>query len=140
VSARGLRVLPRYRWVLGAATLVALAVACPLLAADVSGNWDVGYWTGQTRQTIVLELVQDGSRLSGTGTLRVAGTDSMIHATVQGIASRSGDFHFLLVDAGGLRLRSQEFVGSWYRHEMSGLTSGSFGEAVFSGVRRRVPD
>ena len=140
VSGRGLRVIPRLRWVLGAATLVALAVACPLLAADGSGNWEIGYWTGQTRQTIVLELMQDGLHLSGTGTLRVAGTDSMIHARVHGTASRSGDFHFLLVEAGGLEPRSQEFFGRWYKDETSGLTSGSFGEAIFAGVRRRVPD
>ena len=140
VSGRGLRVIPRLRWVLGAVTLVALAVTCPLLAADGSGNWEIGYWTGQTRQTIVLELVQQGSHLSGTGTLRVAGTDSTIHARVQGTASRSGDFRFLLVEAGGLEARSQEFFGRWYRDEMSGLTRGPFGEAIFAGVRRRVPD
>jgi len=140
VSGRGPGVIPGCRWALTAATLMALAVACPLLAADVSGSWDISYWTAHTRQTIVLELVQDGSRLSGTATLRVADTDSMIDATVQGTASRSGDFHFLLVDADRLQSRSQEFVGSWYRNEMSGLTSGSFGEAIFAGVRRRVPD
>ncbi|MHB1195080.1 MAG: hypothetical protein ACYC6F_18815 [Longimicrobiales bacterium] len=140
VIGRGFRAMPRLRWVLGASALVALAVACPLLAADVSGNWDIVYWTEQGRQPIALELVQKGSQLSGVGSLRTAGTDIVIRAEVQGGANRSGDFHFLLVEEGGSASRSQQFFGSSYKDEMSGRTSGPFGDAIFAGVRRRVPD
>ena len=140
VISRGFRPMPRMRWILGASAVVALAVACPLLAADVSGSWDVAYWTEQGRQAFAMELVQEGRHLTGRGTLRAAGKDIVIHATVQGRAGRSGDFHFIFVEEGGSASRSQEFFGSWYKDEMSGLTSGPFGDAIFAGVRRRLPD
>lgn len=60
---RGLGEPGRLRWVLGVAAVLAFLVARPLLAAEISGTWEISYQIAQGRQTITLELVQKGSRV-----------------------------------------------------------------------------
>ena len=138
--ARGLGRSSRLRWVLGAGSVLVFLVTRPLLAADISGTWEISSQMARGRQTIVLELVQDGSRVSGTGTMRIDGGGEAVRVEVRSGTARGGDFRFLLVEDGGPVSRPQEFVGNWYKDEMSGRTDGAFGSRMFAGARQPVPN
>ena len=137
---RGLCEPGRLRWMLGVGAVLALLVARPLLAADISGTWEISYQMAQGRQTITLELVQEGSRVSGSGTMRADSMGDAVRVEVRSGTAGSGDFRFLLVEAGGSASRPQEFIGDWYRDEMSGRTDGAFGSRMFTGTRGLVPN
>ncbi len=138
---RGLGEPGRLRWMLGVAAVLAFLVARPLLAADISGTWEISYQMGQGRQTIItVELVQEGSRLSGSGTMRAERVGDAVRVEVRSGTAGNNDVRFLLVGEGGSAARPQEFVGDWYRDEMSGLTEGAFGSRMFTGARSRSPN
>ena len=128
----------RPRWLVVAGTVLAFALARPLLAADLSGTWEVSFRSGLSSQTIRLELVQRGSTVSGMGTLRSSDTDGAIQVQVRSGTASRGAFHIVLTETGGVASRGQDFVGKWYRDEMSGRTDGMLGTHVFTGVRRRL--
>jgi len=130
----------RLHWVFGACALVTFFAARPLLAADISGTWDLSCRIGEDRQTITLELVQDGSQVSGMGTLRVGDMGRAVRVAVQAGIAHAGDFHFFLVEEGRSEGHPQKFSGSWYRDEMSGQTNGVFGARMFRGARRQPPN
>ena len=128
------------RWILGGCVLVTFFAARPLLAGDISGTWDLNCRIGEDRQIITLELVQDGSQVSGMGTLRVDDTGNGVRVAVRAGTVHNWDFHFFLVEQGGSGGRPQEFSGSWYEDEMSGITYGAFGSRIFKGGSRRLPN
>jgi hypothetical protein len=123
-------------WMLSAGILVTLVIVHPLLAADITGTWEVSYRVGQSQQVLIVELVQEGSGVSGIGTIQTANEENAVRVVVRSGAARAGDFRFLLTEDGGSESRSQEFVGDWYGDEMSGLTSGMLGTGMFAGTRR----
>ncbi len=135
---RGLGEPGRLRWMLGVAAVLAFLVARPLLAADISGTWEISYQMAQGRQTITLELVHEGSRVSGSGTMRADSMGDALRVEVRSGTAGNSDFSFLLVEEGGSAYRPQEFIGAWYRDEMSGETEGAFGTGMFTGVRERM--
>ena len=105
---RGLGEPGRLRWMLGVGAILALLVARPLLAADISGTWEISYQIGQGQaQTITLELVQKGSRVSGSGTMRADSIGDAIRVEVRSGTAGSRDFSFRLVEEGGSALSSQ---------------------------------
>ena len=128
----------RVRWMLGVGAVLALLMARPLLAADISGTWEISYQMAQGRQTITLELVQAGSRVSGSGTMRADSMGDAVRVEVRSGTAGNNDVRFLLVEEGGSAPRPQEFIGDWYRDEMSGRTDGAFGTGMFTGVRQRM--
>ena len=133
---RGLGEPGRLRWMLGVGAVLALLVARPLLAADISGTWEISYQIAQGQaQTITLELVQEGSRVSGSGTMRADSMGDAVRVEVRSGTVGSADFRFLLVEEGGSASLPQEFIGGWYRDEMSGRTDGAFGTRMFTGAR-----
>ena len=129
----------RLRWILGVGAVLAFLVVRPLLAADISGTWEISSQMPGGRQTITLEIVQDGSRVTGTGTMRIDGIGDAVRMEVRSGTAGGGDFRFLLVEQDGSTSRPQEFIGNWYRDEMSGRTDGAFGSRMFTGARRRSP-
>jgi len=130
----------RFKWMMGAGVLLSLLVARPLFAADLSGTWEIAYWVGEDRQSVTLEIVQEGSVVLGGGTMRGGSLGSVAEVEVQLGTAGGGAFHFVLVEEGGVASRGQEFTGKWYRDEMSGQTDGAFGARMFTGTRRRLVD
>ncbi len=130
----------RVRWMLGVGAVLALLVARPLLAADISGTWEISYQMAQGRQTITLELVQEGSRVSGSGTMRADSMGDAVRVEVRSGTAGNNDFRLLLAEEGGSAPRLQEFIGDWYRDEMSGRTDGAFGSRMFTGARSGLPN
>ena len=128
----------RNRWILVAYAFLFLLVARPLFAADLSGTWEIAYRTEQGRQTITLEIVHGGSRVSGRGIMRGDSGASVVQVEVRTGTARDGDFRFLVVAEGGSGFRGQEFSGNWFRDEMSGQTDGVFGSWIFTGTRYRL--
>ena len=90
----------RLRWILGACALVTFIAVRPLLAADISGTWDLSCRIGPEQQTITLELVQDGSQVSGFGILRTDDMGSPVRVAVRSGTAPAGDFLLFLVEAG----------------------------------------
>ncbi len=136
---RGLGEPGRLRWMLGVGAVLAFLVARPLLAADISGTWEISYQISQGSQTITLELVQEGSRVTGSGTMRATMGDA-VRVEVRSGTAGSGAFRFLLVEEDGSASGPQEFIGDWFRDEMSGRTDGAFGSRMFTGARGRLPN
>jgi hypothetical protein len=128
----------RNRWILLAYAFLFLLVARPVFAADLSGTWEITYRTEQGRQTITLEIVHGGSRVSGSGIMRGDSGAAVVQVEVQTGTARDGDFRFLLVGQGESGFRGQEFTGNWFRNEMSGQTDGVFGSWIFTGTRYRL--
>jgi len=117
----------RLRWILAGFVVVTLLWARPIFAADISGTWDISCWIGEEHQLITLDLLQEGSRLSGMGTLRTDETGEVVRVVVQsgtvGLRDlRFFDYRFSVVEMGRTVGSPQEFMGSWYRDEMSGRT------------------
>ena len=136
-SIRSLLCPRRLQWILGAcAPLVTFIAVRPLLAADISGTWDLSCRIGPEQQTITLELVQDGSQVSGFGILRTDDMGSPVRVAVRSGTAQAGDFLLFLVEAGRSGGHPQEVRGRWYRDEMDGQTNGAFGARMFIGVRR----
>lgn len=130
----------RFKWMMGAGVILALFVARPLFAADLSGTWEIAYWVGEDRQFVTLEVVHEGSVVLGGGTMRGGSPGSVAEVEVRSGTAGGGAFHFVLVEEGGVASHGQEFTGKWYRDEMSGQTDGAFGARMFSGARRRLVD
>ena len=128
----------RKKWIFVVGAILSLLVARPLLAADLSGTWELAYWTDQDRQTITLEIVQEGPKVLGSGTVRGDSLGGVVQVEVRSGTAVGGDFHFVLVSEGMSVSRGQEFSGSWYRDEMSGQTNGAFGSRMFTGIRRQM--
>ena len=116
--------------------MLVFLLARPLLAADLSGTWDITCRIGSDRQIITLELVHRGSTVSGVGTVRRESTQNPVQVEVRSGIADGVDFRFFLVEASGSLSRPQLFFGSWYRDEMSGLTEGVFGSRIYRGDRR----
>lgn len=126
------------RWWLGLSGAAALVffLGHPLLAADLSGTWDITCRVGPDRQIITLELVHEGSTVSGVGTVRWESTQNPVQVEVHSGTADGVDFRFFLLDASGPTSPPQVFFGNWYRDEMSGLTEGDFGSRIYRGNRR----
>jgi len=134
---KGVASKARRLWLsLGAGLVLALLVVRPLLAADLTGTWDISCWIGQDHQTITLELAQDGRSVSGAGTVWFDDSRDSVLVEVRSGTVHGVDFRLSVARVGGAALPPQEFFGSWYRNEMSGRTDGAFGRRVFSGSRR----
>lgn len=112
-------------------------LARPLLAADLTGTWEISYQVGQDAETVLLSVDHDGSTLTGEGTLRLGAGDAM-PVVVRAGSIRRGDFRFQLTGARGATLRA--LWGAWHEDEMSGRTDGTFGSRMFVGVRRAARD
>jgi hypothetical protein len=126
----------RRRWQLVfAAIIAAFLIARPTLAADFSGTWTVSYIVGEESQTVLLDVVQERSTLSGVGSLRLGIGDPVAVQIRQGWAS-SRSFRFELVATNGPQGPAQSFFGDWYKNELSGRTDGMFGSRVFRGTRQ----
>ena len=128
----------RMTWILVAGAVLSILVARPLFAADLSGTWEIVYRIEQDRHTLTLEIVQEGSRVLGGGSMRGESAGGVVQVEVRSGTARGSDFRFVLVAEGGSTSRGQEFSGSWYRDEMSGQTNGAFGSRMFTGTRRRL--
>ena len=126
----------RVRWILGGLALAMFFSVRPILAADLSGTWDLTCRLGDDRQIISLELIHDGSRLAGSGTIRMENTGAGVPVELRVGRVRGRDFSFSLLEIGRPGARPQYFDGSWFRNEMSGLSTGAFGARVFRGDRR----
>lgn len=134
-------VLARFRWgwALGITACLVVVLVRPLLAADISGTWEISCWIGQDRQVITLELIQDGRDLSGEGILRRGAAGDSARVFVRSGTVSWGDFQFMIAEGLGPAARLQGFEGDWFGNEMSGLAKGEYGSRIFHGVRRRAP-
>jgi hypothetical protein len=136
---RGWRGRLSLRWLLGVFAVAAFFAARPLLAADISGSWDLSCQIGEERQGLRLELVMKGSEVTGTGTLRVDRNGTGEPVLVRAAGTVKG-WDFKVSVEGRPGGRPQEFRGSWYKNEMSGISSGEFGSRLFTGSRRTPPE
>lgn len=126
----------RLRWGLVGGVVLTLAVARPLLGADLSGTWRITYWVDQeNRETVTLEITHERGLLPGTGSIRGAGESQMSRVEIRSGVVTGHDFRFTLVEPGGVAARPTVLVGSWYRDEMSGQAEGTFGKRMFGGSR-----
>ena len=123
------------RWGLGAGVLALFLLAPPLLAANISGTWQVSYWYGVTVQSFTLELTQDGAQVSGTGIAHLNDGRDTVLVEVSGATVARRDFRLRIVDSTGSVFRAHEFIGGWFRDRMSGTTEGDLGSRVFRGKR-----
>jgi hypothetical protein len=133
----------RAKWGLAVGAVLAVAIARPLLAADLTGTWDISSRVGHDRQTITLEVVHDGATVTGAGVMRMDGAAAAARVAIRSaIVGRpdGSDFRIVLVQIDSAGARPQELIGAWYRHEMSGRVEGAYGSRMFWGVRRRTSD
>ncbi len=124
-------------WFVGVGVMVTLFIARPLLAADLSGRWEISSRYRDVRQTVTLDLVQHGSSVTGSGMMTFSTSDDVIPVVVRSGTARTGNFRITLSEASAAGRPPQEYSGDWYRDEMSGKTTGGFGVGMFSGVRLR---
>lgn len=143
----------RNKMMLAGALLLAVAVASPVLAQDMSGSWVITSETPRGEQTMALEVVQQGSELTGTVTMQrmgrggrggggggggagAPGRGPMAVEITDGTVA-DGDFSFSVTLGRGDRTFRQEFTGRFEGDEMSGTLAGGprGGESMFTGVR-----
>jgi hypothetical protein len=125
-----------------ALTFVALSAA-PVAAQDLTGTWEISSETQRGPQNLTLELVQDGSALTGTVTLTMGGrrggggggggerTMEISHGEVDGMS-----FSFLYTISFGERSISQSYSGTFEGDAMEGtIEGGRGGGRPFTGER-----
>ena len=123
-------------------TLVALSVA-PVAAQDLTGSWEISSETQRGAQNMTLELVQDGSALTGTVTLTMGGrrggggggggerTIEISDGAVDGMS-----FSFTYAISFGERSMSQSYSGVFEGDTMEGtIEGGRGGGRPFTGER-----
>jgi hypothetical protein len=116
--------------------LALFLLASPLVAANISGTWEISYWYGVSVQTFTLELTQDGAQVSGTGTACLSDGRDTVLVEVSGETVARRDFRLRIVDSTGSVFGVHEFIGGWFRDRMSGTTEGDLGSRVFRGTRQ----
>ena len=125
-----------------ALTLVALSVA-PVAAQDLTGSWEISSETQRGAQNMTLELVQDGSALTGTVTLTMGGrrggggggggerTIEIADGMVDGAS-----FSFNMTITFGDRSINQSYSGTFEGDSMEGtIEGGRGGGRPFTGAR-----
>jgi hypothetical protein len=123
------------RWGLGALAVLSLALARPLLAADISGRWEASDWYGASVQSFTLGLTQDGAQVSGTGVAYLGSERDTVFLDVAGTRVWGRDFRLTVVDIAGTAFDTHHFIGGCFRDEMSGRTEGDLGARIFTGRR-----
>lgn len=121
---------------LGTAAILAVLLAQPILAEDVSGDWDITFRVGNDAFVLALTLEQARTGISGAGVLDLSGSGDSVQVSVRsGVVGRHQVRIALEAEPGRLP-RLDELRGSWHRAEMSGTLFGSFGSRMFAAVRR----
>lgn len=128
--------------------LVALAatlgLSSPVAAQDMTGTWEITSEGRRGAQTMTLELVQDGSELTGTITMRMGGRrgggggggGGMREIEITDGEIDGASFSFTMaIDMGGNSF-SQHFSGTMDGDEISGtIEGGRGGGRPFTGKR-----
>jgi hypothetical protein len=129
------------RWQLVLVAIVAaLVLARPSLAADFSGTWAISYRLDGETETVLLDIVQERSTVSGVGSFRVGTIGDPIAVEIRQGRANSRRFRFQLARINGPEGPAQTFFGEWYKNELSGRTDGTFGSRMIVGVRRQGRD
>lgn len=123
-------------------TSVALAVV-PVAAQDLTGSWNISSETQRGAQNMTLELIQDGSALTGTVTLTMGGrrggggagggerTIEISDGEVDGMS-----FSFTYTISFGERSIRQSYSGTFEDDTMEGtIEGGRGGGRPFTGAR-----
>lgn len=126
--------LTKAAWLFAAGILVALVLSRPVLAADVSGQWEVTCQLLQGPQPFALDVVQAGGSVSGTAVFQTPGGE-VATAAILGTATRGGDFRLGVVDRSRQPPGTAVLTGTVFRDHVSGELEGALGGCVFHGDR-----
>ncbi len=120
---------------IGAAGVLVVAVfSRPVLAADMSGQWELSCQVENGHQPLVLDVVQSRGDVSGSLSVVTAAGRS-VRTAVDGRATRDGHFRLGAMDPASQPRRAAELTGRWYLDHVSGELKGAFGSCVFEGDR-----
>jgi hypothetical protein len=139
VESAGAARRSRRWWALTIGAALAFVIVRPLLAADLTGTWQIVSWANGDRQVVRLDLAQAGRSVSGRGLMWMERAGDTVPVEVRSAAVRPPDFQLTIVPSGGRASSPQVFIGAWYRDEMSGRVEGGPVRRMFEGDRPR-PD
>lgn len=124
----------RLVWIAVAGILLVAVFSRPVLAADMSGVWELSCQVEEGPQTIHLDVVQGRGWVSGTVSL-ISAAGPAVEAGVDGSATRDGRFRLGVVAPASRTRQAAELTGRWYGDHLSGELKGAFGSCVFEGDR-----